>query len=113
MKINKKEFNKWLKALRSGKYSQTKASLQDDRGYCCLGVGVKVLVKKPKLRSDGTISGVYPFCQDKAPKWLKEINRDFGSKTEKELATLNDIGNYNFNEIADLLELVYIHKILD
>lgn len=36
---------KWLKALRSGKYKQTRGSLYDDidGGYCCLGVMCKVI----------------------------------------------------------------------
>ena len=29
---------KWLKALRSGKYKQGRKQLQDNAGYCCLGV---------------------------------------------------------------------------
>lgn len=29
---------KWLNALRSGDYKQTTGALQDEKGYCCLGV---------------------------------------------------------------------------
>ena len=29
---------KWVEALRSGKYAQTKSHLRDEHGYCCLGV---------------------------------------------------------------------------
>lgn len=29
---------KWVAALRSGNYTQTKGVLKDDTGYCCLGV---------------------------------------------------------------------------
>lgn len=29
---------KWIKALRSGDYKQTKATLRDTEGFCCLGV---------------------------------------------------------------------------
>lgn len=29
---------KWLDALRSGKYAQTRGKLTDGNGYCCLGV---------------------------------------------------------------------------
>lgn len=29
---------KWLEALRSGKYQQTRKVLRDSNGYCCLGV---------------------------------------------------------------------------
>lgn len=35
----KKEIaDKWIKALKSGKYKQTKAVLHNKEGYCCLGV---------------------------------------------------------------------------
>lgn len=29
---------RWVAALRSGEYRQTKESLKDSRGHCCLGV---------------------------------------------------------------------------
>ena len=29
---------KWLEALRSGNYEQSRTTLQDDNGFCCLGV---------------------------------------------------------------------------
>ena len=32
----------WLEALESGGYAQTQEVLQDDTGYCCLGVGCRV-----------------------------------------------------------------------
>lgn len=34
----------WLKALRSGEYSQVRGQLQSDEGYCCLGVACDVAV---------------------------------------------------------------------
>jgi hypothetical protein len=30
--------SKWLTALRSGNYKQSKMQLKSDDGYCCLGV---------------------------------------------------------------------------
>lgn len=38
MKLPADVKKKWLKALRSGKYKQTKGTLCDGKGYCCLGV---------------------------------------------------------------------------
>lgn len=40
MKLTKKQKAKWLKALRSGEYSQTRETLYDPetKGFCCLGV---------------------------------------------------------------------------
>ena len=33
---------KWVKALRSGEYKQTKGVLYNGKGYCCLGVLCKI-----------------------------------------------------------------------
>lgn len=33
----------WIKALRSGKYKQTRGRLKGDGGFCCLGVLCDVL----------------------------------------------------------------------
>jgi len=126
MKIGKKELIKWIQALRSGKYSQTQGVLQSKEGYCCLGVACRVLIPKRKLvlYEDGYIDGGVPeYTQIFAPEWLKSINTDFTNKTGLGLTELNDdeysldiipsdLGAFTFNEIADLLELVYIHKIL-
>lgn len=36
--MDKEVKRKWLKALRSGKYTQTEGTLKDSEGNCCLGV---------------------------------------------------------------------------
>lgn len=36
--MNKDIKAKWLRALRSGRYRQTKNRLTDGKGFCCLGV---------------------------------------------------------------------------
>ena len=43
MKVKYKK--KWLKALRSGEFDQTKGSLADEDGYCCLGVLCEIVLK--------------------------------------------------------------------
>lgn len=40
--------NKWVKALRSGKYTQTKNNLADGVGHCCLGVLCELYIKDTK-----------------------------------------------------------------
>ena len=37
-----KLLDKWLKALRSGKYKQGKGTLEDEGKFCCLGVLQKI-----------------------------------------------------------------------
>ena len=113
--VTVKQIKKWVFALRSGEYKQTKYYLQDKKGYCCLGVGCKVFITKNKLVfQNGFLIGSTPRCgQKNAPDWLKNINTDFSKKTGlKSLINMNDFDNYTFDEIADCLEQVYIHKIL-
>lgn len=132
MRVNKHIITKWANALRSGKYKQTKHTLQDVKGYCCLGVACDLFIPNPRIGSiDGYLYGSHPIAQPNAPKWLHDINEDFFIRTGMLLSQLNDdgisvmtIGNgtdfeytkinsLTFDEIADLLEAVYIHKFLD
>ena len=117
MKINMRQFKKWIEALDSGEHKQTKDTLQNYNGYCCMGVGCVVLVPKYKLRlqtDEDLIFGDTPEQQKEAPLWLKQIDRDFGKKTGGTMVQqMNDDLNLTFPEIATMLELVYIHKAFD
>lgn len=120
MEINKKEFNKWIKALRSGKYKQAKGQFQKEDGYCCLGVACRV-INKTDLNTP--LKGITSYeSYPDTPEWLNNINKDFRTKTLFTLWELNDstfatrqlgFNSLNFNEIADCLELVYIHEMPD
>lgn len=117
MRIDKKQFQKWIKALRGGEFKQTTNVLQDEKGYCCLGVACEILMPTEKKQlvpinfgQKLVLSGEMPYEQPKAPIWLKDINSDFEMKTGVSLSTLNDDEGFSFEEIADVLELVYIHK---
>jgi hypothetical protein len=114
MKLNKRQFKKWIEALDSGEYKQTRGILQNVNGYCCLGVACRVLIPENNLRKNGDmLYGVIPDYQPSSPDWLMDINADFERKTLKDLTALNDHYGFTFSEIATCLELVYIHKILD
>lgn len=115
MRINKKQFDTWIKALRSGKYSQTQFVLQDQHGFCCLGVGCDVLIPKSlvSLSYDGYIHGSFAEAQRHAPKWLKEIDNNFSHLTLSSLSILNDAHGFTFDEIADVLEAAYVWKVLE
>lgn len=127
----KSQISKWTKVLRSGNYSQAKNALQNDNGFCCLGVACKVFISEKKIIKytdfTDTMRGEDPRDQYNSPKWLKNINRDFRDKTTMLLSQLNDAGitsdnetvfeninipPFTFDEIADLLEAVYIHEVL-
>jgi len=114
--IPTRQFNKWMKALRSGEYSQTVGQLQDSKGYCCLGVACRVVIEKEKiihLCSTSNLYGGFPASQPGSPKWLKEIGLDFEDRVGLSLVYVNDNQELSFDEIADTLEAVYVHKVLD
>lgn len=121
MRVNKKQVEKWVRALRSGKYKQTDSALQDSKGFCCLGVACDILIptKYKRIDSQGFLVGTFPPAQDGAPRWLKNVDRDFNSRFQgsffesSALTFLNDSGNYTFDEIADLIQLVYLEGALD
>jgi hypothetical protein len=48
---------KWIAALRSGEYAQTRWHLRDDRGYCCLGVLCDLHAKANKQSWSSSFKG--------------------------------------------------------
>jgi hypothetical protein len=120
MKLTKKdmkEFKTWMQALRSGKYDQVQGRLQVGSGFCCLGVACEVLIPdhyKEKYPYNQELKGGTPDRQLNAPSWLKDINDDFGMLVREEsISTMNDRLKMSFEEIADVLEAVYLHKVLE
>ena len=117
---NKKQFITWLEALRSGKYKQTRDKLENRGGFCCLGVACDVLIPRELQKRNSNyyeqnnwLHGGSPKAQPNAPEWLKRINEDFGAITGQELTVLNDVEGFSFDEIADLLQAVYIENVLN
>ncbi len=133
------QIRKWVRALRSDKFKQTLGALQNSRGHCCLGVACEIFIspkdqKRERLdiysacpQSSKYLFGELPSDQDAAPLWLKNLADDFQAITGIDIAELNDsrrivyydgpnkrklTGRLNFNEIADVLELIYVHKAL-
>lgn len=114
MKPRKQQIEKWVIALRSGKYKQTQRVLQNHNGFCCLGVACNIFA--PNYRKDryGDLIGELPQECFGAPKWLREVSCLLHPKLESldTLQNLNDDG-HSFDEIADILEAVFIHEVLD
>lgn len=117
MNIPIKQLKKWIAALDSGEYKQGKYTLQHGDEYCCIGVACNILIPRDKMvfseLCEKWIGGSLARDQPGAPEWLRDINIDFQNKTGFGLTDLNDNMGLTFSEIATLLELVYIHKILD
>jgi len=118
MKMLKEIKDRWLEALRSGKYKQGKEMLQDsEKNFCCLGVLCNLYNKEKHTGwADLNINGdeILPI---KVMYWAGLISQNPNVKYAKTLATLStfndgmavgndnmDIGQLNFNEIADLIE---------
>lgn len=102
---------KWLKALRSGRYKQTRKALkrQSENGdcrYCCLGVlcdvsgeGKWVELGCREIRYtfvDGTMAGAL------SPEFKKR--HGIPLKTMNLLIAMNDDNGMSFEEIADWIE---------
>ena len=109
MRIDRKQFSKWIAALRSGKYKQGYGFLQPTKDkYCCLGVACLVIIPKDKLeRNNDLIVGGLPESQRHCPKWLSFINGDFAKQTGVSLTVRNDSHEWTFSQIADALEKIY------
>lgn len=101
---------KWVAALRSGRYRQTVSTLErlDEAGEvvgnCCLGVLCRE-AGVPETDSFRGSGGYVTF--DGRGGWLSPrlLERfDITGPEQDQLATMNDSGNYDFDQIADYIE---------
>jgi hypothetical protein len=107
---------KWINALRSGKYKQARGVLTDrDGGHCCLGVACELAVELGittrhkyeagvRYGEDGTSMATPPL---EVQEWLGLLDQ-WGSFRNEEggfsdaLTEMNDNGA-SFEEIADVI----------
>jgi len=112
--MKKEVAEKWVEALRSGKYNQSKGflhrTLEDNNGFCCLGVlcdisglghwdtyGSYEVYRTGSFVADITLPyGVMLWAG------MKDASGDREGK-KLPLSTLNDNG-YSFSRIADIIE---------
>lgn len=129
--MNQEYKEKWVAALRSGDYKQGRGRLQNEDGFCCLGVLCDVAAKEEPLtykweKHGGnnpimlTPTGSYGITE--IPKHLSHelglvnsggnaitdptvdyITKD-GILRNTYLSALNDEYRLSFNELADLIE---------
>lgn len=103
---------KWLEALRSGKYKQGKNHLQDnDNNFCCLGVLCDIY-DPSKWEKIFNVADAYTYNRESSSilpeniAYILGIGR-FGYYVEEgtlfSLTELNDQGS-TFSEIADVIE---------
>lgn len=92
--MDKKIKDKWIKALRSGRYKQIQGRLHDNGAYCCLGVLCRVQ-KIPLAKFDGLS---IPDEKHQAGLSAKFINT---------LVRMNDNKLKSFEQIANHIERYY------
>lgn len=101
---------KWVEALRSGEFSQTRGCLRDGEGHCCLGVACELFV--PESEKDTSQSLTY--YMNAGGKLPDAVMQALGLRTHggnfqnwlgrsTSLAERNDSGA-TFEEIADIIE---------
>lgn len=111
-KMNPEIKAKWLEALRSGEYAQTKYRLQDEVGYCCLGVLCDIVDPEGWGDAQSPEIGLGAFCQTAYKHRGKEEVpgneiagwAGLGHSDVDVLAEMNDAGGKTFVEIAKYVE---------
>lgn len=110
--MNKELRDKWVVALRSGKYQQGTGYLRKGHGYCCLGVLCDVV--DPTRWEGATTVGYFYYNPTDGHRnsdvaYLPEEIRALAqlpAGTESELTRMNDTPdeNLSFAQIADWIE---------
>jgi hypothetical protein len=89
---------KWIAALRSGVYHQTRGSMKDFDGYCCLGVLREIIAPGSTAAAKNS--------DHLSAEHAEIAGLRFGQQSE--LANMNDGSNdhrpHSFAEIADYIE---------
>lgn len=99
--MNKELKEKWVAALRSGKYHQAKRCLNHLDMFCCLGVACDISGLGQWSSSEYFVEG-----ESKSSGWLShEMRERYGLSAgdSMALAVLNDDGK-TFLQIADHIE---------
>ena len=95
---------KWVAALRSGKYEQTRGALKDSNGHCCLGVLCSISPWKntyTRMRDGENLTNrVLPA---KIQAWAGISNPNGRYDGFESLASKNDDGA-SFEDIALLID---------
>lgn len=103
----KKTKEKWLKALRSGGYTQTKTTLYDEDtcGFCCLGVLEHVLTGGVEYSSSGLPRSLptQDFLKDHS---IDTENEEFYVMYAGELSALSELNDdgLSFKKIANIID---------
>ena len=120
---------KWVDALRSGEYKQTRESLRNDEGnepkFCCLGVACDLYAKETNVdgwqKIETGVNTLYKFVSEESSseaalprpvaEWLglNSVEGEFdpelaGLRVCTLIALNDDRDRYDFKKIADIIE---------
>lgn len=118
--MKKKIADRWIAALRSGKYVQAKDALCSNAGFCCLGVLCDLSEKGAWVASCGPSNprdylGTGSELPHEVSRWagMRSLDGRFDSDNpehqppgafEPSLLQLNDTLEFTFPQIADVIE---------
>jgi len=107
---------KWLEALRSGEYPQTRGCLHDEHGFCCLGVLSDLYARKTKdgrwgkLDDKGGMAFEYGegsrewgLLPPPVQAWAG-LDSDDPQVNNYHISVWNDSDELPFTEIANMIE---------
>lgn len=104
--MNPEVKTRWIEALRSGRYKQTRGQLRDDEGFCCLGVLCDIS-GLGKWDQNGcyrrNLSGHRLDLPFFVAEWAELPSYPLASDNTP-LAELNDFSGLTFPQIADIIE---------
>ena len=108
MKPNKRAIRAWVKALRSGRYKQTRRALRVGDAFCCLGVACDLYSKRKGVGAEERWDGEYIGTQWLSmpyfvSAWLGVPDGD-PRVNDVPLSCWNDDKGAGFKKIATLIE---------
>lgn len=120
-KMDARVKRKWVKALRSGKYSKGKYQLRswDGEAYCCLGVLTDLYIKENKVKSGWKSKSFAPSDASLSPRVMRWAHLKGYSANDPEvkykgnlgdpggttnLSRINDRTKLSFKQIAKIIE---------
>lgn len=111
--MDKKIRAKWIRALRSGKYKQTRGQIKHRDAYCCLGVLCTVMKADWSKDKNGDFDAKIKGAKVTKLNLLQQsflLKVGLTSGQEGTLAALNDgehhnnIKKHSFKQIADYIK---------
>lgn len=94
--------DRWIEALYSGAYQQSRGSLRKDDTFCCLGVLCDLV--DPEGWKKNPFANHYSFkLYNSMPPTDIMVSMGLTYADTTTLSTLNDSSNFSFEEIADYL----------